>query len=618
MLAVAGLSVLAAVLAVVVHEVWFARGSIDNDEVLYLLQARALAAGHLMPPVPAGVPALAARPWLTVVRDGAYVAKYLPVVPAWFALSLRATGSVVPGLALLAAALPPLVAGVAARAGLSAGEGLAAAALVAVSPLVLVQSGLVLSYVSFLVLLLLAWLLLLGLAQEDGGPRRAVAVGCVAALAACARPYDAVLLLVVPAGWVLVRAGRRGGRLLLAAAVGALPVGLAVAAYDRVATGSALRLPFALLEPSDAVGFGIRRLNPEDQAHDFGLAQGLHGLTVHFGVGALAWTALGAVVLPAAVLGLRRAPAARRVLVASVALLAVGYLPFWGPWNASLLWGGATTVGPFYALPIVVPLAVAAVPVLASLLRRRAVAVRIAVLVLAAVPSVAVAVAAAAKAGHQRERTDAVLAAADHALARGPLQLDADPGYLGHPVTALVDPVAGPARLTLAAHAAVPPPGSAVAPVLHLTGDVYAASAPLGLTVTGGQVLGGAGVEVVAERAAPGSDVLAVTRAGRTTACIGTGPVPLALSAADVTGCAGLPVPAPLPTGEQACAAAGCVTLAWYARVPGGTARVAVRRIPVDVVGDQVRVPVDGPVLSGTCTGWPSLRGPTPPACPRP
>ncbi|MDP9497197.1 MAG: hypothetical protein M3P46_05980 [Actinomycetota bacterium] len=78
--AVAGLGLLSAALAAGVHVAVFADGSANNDEVAYLLQAQSLADGQLFPDVPPE--GRAAQPWFFVARNGEFVPKYLPLVPA--------------------------------------------------------------------------------------------------------------------------------------------------------------------------------------------------------------------------------------------------------------------------------------------------------------------------------------------------------------------------------------------------------------------------------------------------------------------------------------------------------------------------------------------------------
>jgi hypothetical protein len=131
------ISVLAALFAGVGYQLLFAKGSLNNDEVAYLLQAKAISRGDLFLAV--RQPAAAHRIWFFVERPSGLVSKYLPLVSAVFALGLVAVGSVLPVLAALAAALPWLVAGLAREVGLSRRDAVLAAALVSGSPLVLLE-----------------------------------------------------------------------------------------------------------------------------------------------------------------------------------------------------------------------------------------------------------------------------------------------------------------------------------------------------------------------------------------------------------------------------------------------------------------------------------------------
>ncbi|HWC09623.1 MAG TPA: hypothetical protein VG455_00220, partial [Acidimicrobiales bacterium] len=142
--------------------------------------------------------------------------------------------------------------------------------------------------------------------------------------------------------------------------------------WNAAATGSPFRLPFSALEPDDTLGFGVRRLYPTDSGYDFGLRQGLSGVVRH-GLLLGWWVAGGAVLLVLAAVAAVR-PSARgatRCLAAVAVVLPLGYVFFWGPWNATVLWGGTRYVGPFYFLPVVVPVAVLGARALADLTRWR-------------------------------------------------------------------------------------------------------------------------------------------------------------------------------------------------------------------------------------------------------
>ena len=126
-LPLAVLCVVAMTLAAGVHVLLFADGSLNNDEVAYLLQAKAMAHGHLFLDV--RPPAEATRIWFFVERSPGLVSKYLPLVSGLFAVGLRLTGSIVPVLAALAGVLPLLVVALAREVGFGTRRALMAAAL---------------------------------------------------------------------------------------------------------------------------------------------------------------------------------------------------------------------------------------------------------------------------------------------------------------------------------------------------------------------------------------------------------------------------------------------------------------------------------------------------------
>ncbi len=357
MLVVAALAVASAVVAVLLSVLLFPHLSIDNDEPIYRLQAQTLADGHLFPHAPP--PADAYRPWLAVVRGGHYVLKYTPVVPGIHAASLAVTGGFATGLALLAAA------GVVATY-LLAREVLddrrvaaLAAGLWALSPLTIVQSAMLLPYLPFVILV---ELVVLGALRGVRLSRRLplAGAGLALGLAVATRPYDTVLFLLPLAGWLVWTSRRRLGWAVSSLATGLAPPLIALLGFNALATGSPLSLPFALLEPEDKLGFGGRQLYPSDPPHHFGIAQGLAGIGNHLWLLGIGWAAGGVLLAVLAVVAVTRRRVGRSgvLLGAGGLLLCVGYLAFWGAWNAADLWGGIRFVGPFYVMILLVPLVV--------------------------------------------------------------------------------------------------------------------------------------------------------------------------------------------------------------------------------------------------------------------
>ncbi len=357
-LAVAVLALLSAAAALVLSRAVFPHLSIDNDETIYRLHADAVAHGRLF--VPAPEPPDAFRPWLAAVSGDHYVLKYSVLFPALLAASQALTGDF--GLALAGVAAGVVVmTWLLAREVLGGdGEALVAAALVALSPLILVQSALLLAYLPTLLLLLtFAWAVLRGLAS--GRHRLLVLGGLAFGLAFAMRPYDAVLFGTPLLLWLGLRRSAPRPPLRAVAAFAA-PATLGVAcllAWNTAATGSPLRLPFSALEPDDTLGFGVRRLYPSDEGHEFGLLEGLSGV-LHHSLLLGRWAAGGVVLVALAAVAVgRRSVRGPALGIAAVAVvLPLGYVFFWGPWNAAVLWGGVRYVGPFYFVPVVVSLAV--------------------------------------------------------------------------------------------------------------------------------------------------------------------------------------------------------------------------------------------------------------------
>lgn len=602
------LSAAAAASAVVLHVLLFDQGSLNNDEVAYLLQAKALARGELFLDVPQ--PSAASRVWFFVERPVGQVSKYLPLVSAAFAVGFWAVGSPLPVLAALAAAVPPLVAALAVEVGLGRREALLAAALVSASPLVLVQTALPLSYVAFLVLVTAGWLLLARIGLGRAGPGAALLLGLVGTAAAAARPYDAVLLLGPGALWAAWRRRAALPRLVPALVGGALPLTVAVLAYDARATGSALRLPFALSEPRDVPGFGRRRLIPEDSLERFGPLEGLHGLLLHFGLAPLSWYALGLVVVPAAALAWRRSGPVVRVLLVSAAAQLLGYAVFWGPWNFSVLWGRGTRVlGPIYAVPLVVPVVLAALPVLRDGLRRSR-ALRGLAAVAAAVSLVQLG-SAVVQGRVDAGRTATVLAVAERGRAGGTLWLGVDPPYLGHPVSGLV------AGTVLAAYAAVPAPGEPVPALLQLPKAVYGTD-ELTYALSRQQRVAGPRVELEVTLVDRQADVLVVERNGRATACRLRPATAVTLTPTGTAGCDSAPVPPGWPRNHaRRCPDTTCLVLAVYKRDDAGDLRRRNwRQLPVDTGSGQVATVVDGEPVETSGDGWLRVTGSTAAAAP--
>jgi 4-amino-4-deoxy-L-arabinose transferase-like glycosyltransferase len=444
---VGAVAVASAVLAVVLKHVLFTHLSIDNDEALYRLEAQTLLSGHLLPAAPH--PAGSYAPWLAAVRDGHYVLKYTPILPGFLAASLFVTGGFSAALGLVAAGAVVVTYLLGVEVLGDRRTAAAAAALFAASPLVVVQSALLLPYLPVAVLLELAvYGLLRALRRARPGPL--VGAGLATGLAADVRAYDTLLFLAPVLVWVVVTHGHRVWWVLRWVGLGLLPPAGILLASNQAATGSPFRLPFAYLESQDKLGFGVRRLYPTDRGRHFGLVQGLSGVGNHLFLLA-GWGFGGAVlfILAAVAVCRRRVGGPGLALAAGAGAFLVGYLAFWGAWNAADVWGGVRYVGPFYVLPVLIPLVLLGARGLADLAAARP---RTTVLALtAAVAASAVALAVALPADATFTTHDRGLAALLAGRPGRPLVLvDIDPPFLMHPSAMVANPPALDGRILYA------------------------------------------------------------------------------------------------------------------------------------------------------------------------
>jgi hypothetical protein len=344
--------------------------SANRDDSMYVAMARLLEHGHVT--IPAAGQELF-RPWASGVVGDRVVLKYTPPWAAVLAAADLIAGTPRVALGLTAAATAVVMALLAGHVLRDRTAGLVAGALLALSPMFVLQSATFLPYVFQLLLGLgFANLLLTGVRRRS--TVRVVAAGAIAGLAAFARPYDAFLFVLPFVVLVLLKARRREGGFpalglvgrLLAGAVPVLAVSLV---YNTLVMGAPLRLPFTVTGGKDTFGFGRRGVFPSSTM-PFTPADGAAGLVAN-----LRWTpswVFGGIVLIAlAVAGLVRTRGPQRWAVAALAVVfPVGYFAFWALYAVAYGWRGLQTFGPFYLLPVLVPLATFAAAFLTELARR--------------------------------------------------------------------------------------------------------------------------------------------------------------------------------------------------------------------------------------------------------
>ena len=352
---VAVLAVGAVAWAVVGSQQVFPYLSDDHDEAIYLLQADALAHGHLFPPAPEHPESF--RPWLSVVSGDRYVLKYSPVHASFIALGMLlgtprlALGLVAGAVVVVSYLLGKEVLGDSRKAAL-------ASAFLAASPLFLIQSVTFLPYCSSL-LLLMAFALTLLRGMRSSRRLWLWASGFLLGVAVFARPFDAVLF-AAPLGLYFVVSSwpdrakllRHAGWLALGAA---LPLA-AMLAYYWAATGSPFRSPFSLLEPRDTLGFGNRKITPGHPDLIFTPALGMYGVVRHVILTSF-WSFGGLVLMGFFFTGLlRHRRGGPEPWLALVALsVPLGYLFFWGTYGTGLRGSLTAFLGPFYFLPLLLP-----------------------------------------------------------------------------------------------------------------------------------------------------------------------------------------------------------------------------------------------------------------------
>ncbi|MDP9441897.1 MAG: glycosyltransferase family 39 protein, partial [Actinomycetota bacterium] len=356
---VGALAVAAAVWATVAAGVAFPYLGVNHDEAVYLLQAETLRGGRLFPPAPSDPEvARSMLPWLSAHRGDAYVPKYSPVWPALLAVAGQTTGSYHAAQALVAAGVVLVTYLLALELVRERAAALVAAAFVVLSPFFLLQSPTLLAYLPNVLLLATFAYLFARASRTDSRPLLGLA-GVARGLAFFNRPFDA-LLFGAPFGlWMVASRLRTPGRLardVAVLALGTIPGLLATLIFFKAATGNPLRSPF-FVDEHDTIGFGPRRMLPEDPFLDYGPPEALQGVIGHSLLLSF-WCFGGLVLVALGLVALRRRSSPLEPSLAAVALVVpAGYALFWGAYMVTQ-WEGPWRIGPYYYLPVLIPLVV--------------------------------------------------------------------------------------------------------------------------------------------------------------------------------------------------------------------------------------------------------------------
>jgi hypothetical protein len=362
---------------------WFPHLSKNNDEPVYLFQAAMLQDGHLT--LSAADLGYSFRPWMS----GSIGDRTVPVFPVGWPAVLAVGTLVLPFKVFAAAAALFGLVGVYALAREITRDrwaSLAAAGFVALSPLMLVLGGTVLSYPFAMGLGALGGAACVR-AGRTGRRRLLLGTGAAYGLLLTMRPLDALVASGVFGLHLAWTWRRRLGDLVRGAGwavAGAAPFVGAVLAVNAHVTGSPLRFPLHANGGDNRFGFGDRQISTG--ARIFHVTPLMMWRVTTRLLGELPhWTFGGLLVAPLVVWGAvrlaKRRPSIVPLLVGFGLAVPASYFFYWG---THFVWVGRRDYGPFYYLPMLVPVGIGVGEGFAALARRSRVAAALTVLALAA------------------------------------------------------------------------------------------------------------------------------------------------------------------------------------------------------------------------------------------
>ena len=352
---VIALAVLSFVLALVVADQLFPLLSANNDEAVYLFQARIFRSGHLT--LPADGYRDFFRPWMSSEHDQQLVLVFQPVFPALLALSDLVFGSMRVALGLIAGGSVLLVYALARELELSTRTRVIACAFFALSPFAVIQSALYLEYLFAVALEVAVLTLLLAGLRSDSGrrARRLTTAGLLFGLLVFTRPLEGLMLGAAMGLYLIVRERSltRALRHLAWPVLGAVPIVASMLVYNSQLTGNPLRFPLWAIGGNNSFGFGKRNVVASSPLIDVTFVNALRAL--HQNMRSLPHWVFGSVlVVPLAFYGLwqrRREPST--VLLAAVGVLfPLAYLFYWGN---LLIVNGRKMIGPHYYMALLIP-----------------------------------------------------------------------------------------------------------------------------------------------------------------------------------------------------------------------------------------------------------------------
>jgi hypothetical protein len=335
------------VLSLVVHATVMPHTSGNADEVVYRFQAEMYRQG--LATLPDDGPVF--RPWMSGVVDGERIMVFPAGWPALLAAGRTVLGSYPLAVAVVVAGLGPAMWWFLLELTRDRRVALLGAIATLGSPLVIVHSGTMLSYLPALVIEALAVASVLRVVRTR---RLGLLLLTGAALGGVlsVRPLDSALV-GLPLGILLLwsfraELRRRAGPMLGLLALGALVPVVATLAYNHRVTGSALTFPIEATGGNNAFGAGARNIaegTPPSTVTvgDLLRATGKNLLEIPEWM-PLVWLGVPLAVVGAVVLW-RRARAAAVTVAAIALLLPLAYAAYWG---TVLLSRGRNAFGPFY------------------------------------------------------------------------------------------------------------------------------------------------------------------------------------------------------------------------------------------------------------------------------
>ena len=352
----------------------------NNDEPVYVFQARTIEHGHLT--VSAALHDQSFRPWLTAEHNGRLLTQYQPGRPTVLAASKVIFGNMRVGIALVAAATVVAVGAFSYELVRNRRVTFVACAVLLLSPLFLLHWSLFLAYgFATLAVTTMGALLLRGV--RTGRANAFVGAGVAFGVAQLTRPLDAVLFALPLAVFSFrqLRPGKRSLRsAVLPVAGGAAPFLVLTLAYNAVVTGSPFRFALMATDPRNRFGFGDRGILAGEPVFRYPIHTAVDALRVHLS-GGVGWIFGGGIAIGLVLLAVVRSSSRSQCLTLAAVAIAfpIGYF-FW--WATALSAGSVKNgMGPHYYVPALVPLVVlVAMGLMMVLSWRRSVAVVLALL----------------------------------------------------------------------------------------------------------------------------------------------------------------------------------------------------------------------------------------------